>query len=264
MIQPFDSGKFDKRFEDVYQPAIEAAGLDAYRVDRDPKVEILIDAIEKGIRAAAVCLADITADNPNVWYELGYAFASGQSVVMVCSDERNGKYPFDIQHRTVIQYVADAPRDFDKLRNDLTEKIKALLKKGAALERIAEAQQISPVEGLSQPELVVLASLAASLGVPHGNLSLWSVRNDAEKAGLTTIGFSLGLRRLINKGYIKIGEFYDGSINNDPYDGASITEKGWSWIDVNESKFVIHRRPKQAPVPQPLNSNNEFDDDIPF
>ena len=27
VIQPFDSGKFDKRFEDVYKPAIEAADL---------------------------------------------------------------------------------------------------------------------------------------------------------------------------------------------------------------------------------------------
>ena len=40
VIQPFDSGKFDKRFDGVYKPAIEAAGLEAYRVDRDPKVEI--------------------------------------------------------------------------------------------------------------------------------------------------------------------------------------------------------------------------------
>jgi hypothetical protein len=27
VIQPFDSGKYDKRFHDVYKPAIEAAGL---------------------------------------------------------------------------------------------------------------------------------------------------------------------------------------------------------------------------------------------
>ena len=60
VIQPFDSGKFDKRFDDVYKPAIEAAGLDAYRVDRDPKVEIAIEAIEEGIRNSAICLADVT------------------------------------------------------------------------------------------------------------------------------------------------------------------------------------------------------------
>ena len=83
VIQPFDSGKFDKRFEDVYKPAIEAAGLEAYRVDQDISVEVPIEAIEAGIRSAAVCLADITTDNPNVWYELGYAFASGRLVIMI-------------------------------------------------------------------------------------------------------------------------------------------------------------------------------------
>ena len=59
----------------MYQPAIKAAGLEAYRVDRDPGVEVPIEAIEDGIRTATVCLADITTDNPNVWYELGFAFA---------------------------------------------------------------------------------------------------------------------------------------------------------------------------------------------
>lgn len=63
VIQPFDSGKFDKRFEDVYRPASESASLEAYRVDKDPAVAIPIDSIEEGIRQAAVCLADITADN---------------------------------------------------------------------------------------------------------------------------------------------------------------------------------------------------------
>lgn len=49
VIQPFDSGKFDKRFHDIYKPAIEAAGLEAYRVDQDPGVQVPIDSIEKGI-----------------------------------------------------------------------------------------------------------------------------------------------------------------------------------------------------------------------
>jgi hypothetical protein len=40
VVQPFDRGKFDKRFEDTFRPAIESAGLEAYRVDRDPYVEV--------------------------------------------------------------------------------------------------------------------------------------------------------------------------------------------------------------------------------
>jgi hypothetical protein len=159
VIQPFDAGKFDKRFRDVYKPSIEAAGLEAYRVDHDPGVLVPIESIEKGIKQAAVCLADITADNPNVWYELGFAFASGRPVVMVCSEERTGKkYPFDIQHRSIIPYLADSPSDFDRLKESLTEKLQAIIRQDAVLDQIAESDPIAPVHGLSQPELLVLAA----------------------------------------------------------------------------------------------------------
>lgn len=130
VIQPFDGGKFDKRFNDVYKPAITNAGLEPYRVDMDPSVLIPIESIENGIKSSEICLADITADNPNVWYELGFAFALGRPVVMVCSEERTGKkYPFDIQHRSIIPYRADSPSDFQKLESDLTNRLVALLKR---------------------------------------------------------------------------------------------------------------------------------------
>ncbi len=31
VIQPFDRDKFDKRFDDVFEPAIRSAGLEPYR-----------------------------------------------------------------------------------------------------------------------------------------------------------------------------------------------------------------------------------------
>jgi hypothetical protein len=34
VIQPFDAGKYDKRFDDVYAPAIVAAKRKPYRVIR--------------------------------------------------------------------------------------------------------------------------------------------------------------------------------------------------------------------------------------
>jgi hypothetical protein len=71
VIQPFDAGNFDGRYRDIFKPAIQAADFEPYRVDEDPSVSIPIDVIEKQIRAAAAaCLADITTDNANVWFEL--------------------------------------------------------------------------------------------------------------------------------------------------------------------------------------------------
>jgi len=252
VIQPFDGGKYDKRYEDVFLPAIEAAGLKAYRVDRDPSVEVPIDSIEEGIRNSAVCLADISADNPNVWYELGYAYARGRPVVMVSSDERK-KYPFDIQHRTIIPYVAEAPRDFVALKASITGRITALLDKGETLRQLAESEQVAPVAGLGQAELFVLAALAGSTFPTDNTISLRFLKNEVERAGLTAVGFSLGVRRLQSKRFIET--LTETDHDNEPFDAARITDAGWAWMDKNEEKFLMRREKKRG---------DDFDDDIPF
>ena len=249
VIQPFDSGKFDKRFHDVYKPSIEAAGLEAYRVDQDPGVQVPIESIEKGIRQAAVCLADITADNPNVWYELGFAFAAGKPVVMVCSEERTGKkYPFDIQHRSIIPYLADAPSDFEKLRASLTAKIVAIVQQDAVLEKIAEESPIAPVHGLSSPEVLVLAVVAGDSYLPGHATTVISAKRAAERAGVTNMGFNLAVRRLMQKQFIHERELYDEQ-ERESYAGLAIADLGWEWIDANEAQFVLMRPERKDGIP---------------
>src|ERR1039458_9292782 len=103
VFQPFDKGDFDKRFDDVLTPAIEAADLEPYRVDRDAGSVIPVDTLHREIRSATVCVADITTRNPNVMYELGYALAAGKDVVII-SGPNAEKFPFDIQHRGILSY----------------------------------------------------------------------------------------------------------------------------------------------------------------
>jgi hypothetical protein len=247
VIQPFDGAKFDKRFLDVYKPAIEQAGLEAYRVDADPGVLIPIESIEKGIRQATICLADISTDNPNVWYELGFAFAAKRSVVMVCSDERVGrKYPFDIQHRSIIPYQADSPSDFEKLKSNLTTKLKALLQQENVLEEIANAAPVSEFHGLSQPEILILAVIAGEAYLPSLSASVSSVKRGAERAGLTGMGFNVAVRRLLQKRLIGETELWDEH-SNEGYPGMSITESGWVWIDQNEKQFVLLKSESEEP-----------------
>ena len=59
VIQPFDRGIFDKRYVDIFAPAIREAGLEPYRVDHDPMVSIPIQEIENGIRGSKLCFAEI-------------------------------------------------------------------------------------------------------------------------------------------------------------------------------------------------------------
>jgi hypothetical protein len=131
VIQRFDKGPYDKRYRDVLVPAIKKAGLDPYRVDEDPRATILIEDIERGIRGSDICLADITPDNPNIWYEIGYALASNKPIVLVCMDPRPTPFPFDIRHRQVILYSLDAPSDFHLLGAEITSRLMAQLEGSA-------------------------------------------------------------------------------------------------------------------------------------
>ena len=208
VIQPFDSGMFDKRFNEIYRPALEQAGLDPYRVDQDPSVQVPIESIHEGIRSAAICLADITTDNPNVWYELGFALALDRDVVLVCSNERKSNYPFDIQHRTVIEYKTESVSDYSSLQKDVTEKARELLKKGAA-RRILETEQAAPQEGLSKTEIMVLAVAAGSAAIPGTPIPAYSLKHDLEDSGLTGAGYGLAISRLKDKGFVEFGEDHE-------------------------------------------------------
>ena len=251
VIQPFNS-KFDKRYRDVYKPALEKAGLDPYRVDQDPSTEGVMNSIEQQIRDATICLADITTDNPNVWYELGYAFAARRSVVMVCSSEREGKLPFDIQHQTVIKYAPESESDFVKLGEEISTRAKALVKKNAVRE-VVEAQQVAPTGGLSQAEISVLAIAAAETAIPGKPVSAWSLRQDAERAGLTGIGFGVALRGLQRRRFVDFVRYED---EEGGYDAVDVTDNAWTWIDSNDSLFSLFREKKAVP--------ELTEDDIPF
>lgn len=251
VIQPFDKGKFDKRYDDVYEKAIQAAGFDPYRVDRDHGVTVPIESIETGIRKAEVCFADITENNPNVWYELGFAFAARRPVVMACSEERaGGKFPFDIQHRSIVIYKTDSASDFTDLSKTLTERIKAITEREVRLEQLAEATLTTPVSGLSQPEFMLLAVAANTLFSPTSTVGIYALKRDAEQTGLNGTGFNLALRRLQVKGFVEITAEYDEH-DGEKYDAISLKNSAWDWIDANESRFVLHHSPTNEGVGDP-------------
>lgn len=261
VIQPFDGDRFDKRYEDTFKPSLTEAGLTPYRVDRDPDADVPIDAIEDGIRNAHVVLSEITTDNPNVWYELGFAFALGKPMIMVCSDERTSpRYPFDIQHRHIIRYRTDSASDYEELREKITRRAEALLNRKDTLRKIAAtaagADPVSPREGLTQGELTVIAVLASETVLPGDTTSVESLKHESESSGLTSFGFGLGFRRLIDKG---LAETLDEEDINGVFLAARLTTKGLSWIESNENLFAVTR-----PRPETQTLDQVGDDDIPF
>ncbi|VVP34238.1 hypothetical protein [Pseudomonas fluorescens] len=262
VMQPFDGGDFDHRYEDVFAPAIKAGGLEPYRVDQDPSVSIPIQDIEKGIRDSRLCLADISTDNPNVWFELGYAIATGKDVVLVCSEQRTTRFPFDVQHRTIIKYQTGSPRDFDALKLKITTKIEAFLQKEEALHTASAPSILKQIHGLDQNEIVALAAIGENILSPNDSVLAYQLKKDMEKAGFTNLATSMALHTLLKRGLISVdtGVDYDG----DEYHIYSYTATGWDWMLENKQLFELRIKPKSTPAPKSTLDFDSFDSDIPF
>jgi hypothetical protein len=246
VIQPFDNDKFDKRFVDIFEPAIINAEFDAYRIDKDLSVRIPIDDIEKGISESAICFAEITTDNPNVWYELGFAFACNKDVVMVCSDERQGKFPFDIQHRHVITYKTSSTSDFTALEDTITRKIKAFQQKSKTVKSL-NTTPVVEMEGLKSHEIALLILAMENQISKEDSTSVYSLKNEMGKAGYTDIATSIGIRTLTKYGMIETFKATDDWNNGQEYIACRLTEKGETWILTNQEQLQF-RTTKRSEV----------------
>jgi hypothetical protein len=129
VMQPFDHARYDSLYEQVFDPAIRAAHLKPYRVDNDPGASIPIETIEAEIAKSLACFGEISEDNPNVWFELGFALAREKPLCLVCSDTRT-KFPFDVQHRKIITYPKQSlPKDYEELKQAITTRLDAVSRK---------------------------------------------------------------------------------------------------------------------------------------
>ncbi len=243
VIQPFDNDKYDSRYNDVFEPAIRNAGLEPYRIDRDLSARIGIEQIEKEISESALCLAEISTDNPNVWYELGFAFARNKDVVMVCSDERPGKFPFDIQHRIITPYKTRSTSDFSKLGEAITEKIKAFQRTNKTIKELSNTPVVE-TEGLKSHEIALLILVMENQLTKEDSTSVYTVRNEMDKAGYTTIATSVALRTLEKNGMLETFKAIDPYDNMDQeYIACRLTSKGEQWVIQNQELLKFRKEP---------------------
>lgn len=259
LIQPFNE-VFNKRYKSVFAPAILAAGLTPYRIDEDHSVTVPIEDIERKIEGAAICLADITVDNPNVWYELGFAIASRKLVCLVCSDQRKDGFPFDIRHRHIVRYTTDSPDDFIELQTQITERIRATMKRqeGFAAIQASNAPDEPLPDKLSELELSAILVLATETNGTGAGVSHWYLQRGLEEAGYNKVGAVLGARQLARRGMIQ--SHVETDRDGDEYAVYALTDDGWGAFEANAATINV----KAVPIAKGPRETYDLNDDIPF
>lgn len=94
---------YNQLYTDVIKPVCEKFGLEVERADEFYTSTPIIKDIEKSIRNASVIIAEITPDNPNVFYEVGFAHAIEKPTILL-SDRTREKLPFDISGFRTLFY----------------------------------------------------------------------------------------------------------------------------------------------------------------
>lgn len=102
---------FNRVYHDLIRPALESAGFDAFRADEELRAgDIRTDSFQELLLADLV-VAELSIDNPNVWYELGvrHALRARGVIQLQCVREY---MPFDIYaDRTLRYHVKDGAPD---------------------------------------------------------------------------------------------------------------------------------------------------------
>lgn len=115
---------FDKSFDDIYRIGIQATAKDldvvAERVDEQNFTETILERIYRQIASADFVIADMTGQNPNVFYEVGYAHALGKLCTLITQDAKD--IPFDLKHHRHIIYDGS----ISKLKTALSSEIEWL------------------------------------------------------------------------------------------------------------------------------------------
>jgi hypothetical protein len=109
---------FDTIYRDVVKPEGDRLHLQIVRVDELAGPGIIFEDIKRQISESKIVIAEITASNQNVFYELGYAHALNKPTILLA--QRGKELPFDIRSYRVIFYddsiggKSDVEQNLDK------------------------------------------------------------------------------------------------------------------------------------------------------
>lgn len=120
VIMPF-APEWNDHYELGVKPACEAAGATCARVDEQIFLERILDRIYAQIEAADLIVAEMTSQNPNVFYETGYAHGIEKPIILLTRTVDS--IPFDLRQHPHVVYG----NSIHQLRSELERRVRWFL-----------------------------------------------------------------------------------------------------------------------------------------
>lgn len=117
---------------------------------------------------------------------------------------------------------------------------------------------VAPAAGLSQYEFATLVAIGeATEPCDDSSISVFRVREELEKLGFTRMAVSIALASLSRR--VLVESVRETDWNNQQYTVVRLTPEGWSWLESNQDRLVLHRNPSVESDAAPVASET-----IPF
>ncbi|WP_415900615.1 hypothetical protein [Neptuniibacter sp. QD48_11] len=151
----YDSEHFTHVYEDIIKPAISLAGMVPVRADETANTNLIqLDILRKVIESD-IAICDMSAKNPNVFYELGVRQAFDKPTVLMIDDETNA--PFDVSSLRYVDYKRGMKyRDVNSAVARLAETLKDTYSKKddlAEINSLIRLMELTSPAQLTQVEL---------------------------------------------------------------------------------------------------------------
>lgn len=102
-------------------PVLEPLGYEVLRADILNTVDRIDQSVIEQLNNSELVVADLSGNNPNVMFELGYRIAIDKPTILITQDL--SMLPFDIQNLRTLQYETNAP-DIEGFKTKLESFVK--------------------------------------------------------------------------------------------------------------------------------------------
>jgi len=140
VLMPFDP-EFDSIYKELIKPALEDSGYEVERADSLLDQQNIMCDVVRGIANADLVVADLTALNPNVLYELGLCHGLGIPTILLT--QSMDEVPFDLRPYKIQIYST---------RFDEVHRLKEAIKRIGEKHKNREIAFGSPITDFLPPE----------------------------------------------------------------------------------------------------------------
>lgn len=118
LIMPFKE-PYESIYIKIFNPVLSSLGFTVVRADSIKQCTPIIEDIENSIKRADLIVIEVTEQNPNVYWEFGYAKSQRKEIIVLTQDIST--IPFDSRHIRHLKYSASK---LVELKNEFSNWVK--------------------------------------------------------------------------------------------------------------------------------------------